>query len=135
MNGGRWLLRLTLCLVMLSAGANAIAQSAEFPFDGELRLDAKPMPGSKRVPVLEVATNGAMVLELWCNRVEGLVVIAADTITVLTNPPPEKQCAPAQAAADADLIAALTDVTNWRRQGDIVLLVGKKTLRFSVPTN
>ena len=126
------------CLLGLSlfimAGGGLAAQ-AGFPFDGELLLDANPMPGSKRVPSMDVAANGAIVLELWCNRVEGQLVVAADTVTVLTGQATERQCTPVRAGADADLLAALVDVTNWRRQGDMVLLIGKRTLRFRIPTN
>lgn len=145
MAGGRWVLRLALCAAMSGAASMAgpdlagpdlaLAQQNEFPFDGELRLDANPMPGNKRVPTMDIAGNGTIVLEMWCSRAEGQVVVAADTITVMTNPPAERQCTPARTAADADLIATLNDVTKWRRQGDIVLLIGPKTLRFRVPTN
>jgi hypothetical protein len=33
------------------------------------------------------------------------------------------------------LLSALTEVTNWRRQGSTVLLIGPRTLRFRLPTN
>lgn len=111
------------------------AAQSNFPFDSELLLDVNPMPGSKRIPSMDVAANGAIVLEMWCNRIEGQLVVAADTITVLTGQATERQCPPSRASADADLLAALTDVTNWRRQGDYVLLIGRKTLRFRLPTN
>jgi heat shock protein HslJ len=135
MIGRRWVLRLALCALMLGVADLALAGESDFPFDGEVRLDAYPMPGSKRVPTMDIAANGSIVLEMWCNRVEGQVVVAADTITVMTNLPAERQCAPARAAADADLLAALTEVTSWRRQGDTMLLIGTRTLRFRVPTN
>ena len=37
------------------------ALSAEelFPFDHELMLDAAPMRGSRQVPIIEIAENGA----------------------------------------------------------------------------
>ena len=40
-------------------------------------LDARPMPGSKRIPNMDVAANGTMALEMWCNRVDGQVVDAS----------------------------------------------------------
>jgi heat shock protein HslJ len=106
-----------------------------FPFDRELLLDVNPMPGSKRVPSMDIAANGAIVLEMWCNRIEGQLVVAADTVTVLTGQATDRQCPPPRARADADLLAALTEATSWRRQGDVVLFVGRRTLRFRVPTN
>ena len=113
----------------------AVASETQFPFDGELRLDADPMPGSKRVPSMDIDANGAIVLEMWCDRVEGHVVVAANTITVLIGHPTGRSCPPARAAADAELVAALAEVTNWEREGDTVMLTGGRTLRFRVPTN
>ena len=139
--GSRLLLRLALAasisgLVGISFAGIGHAAETEFPFDGELRLDADPMPGSKRVPSMDIAANGAIVLEMWCSRVEGQVIVAADTITVLTGQPTDRSCPPTRAAADADLLAALAEVTNWRREGDTVMLTGGgRTLRFRVPTN
>jgi len=101
----------------------------------ELLLDARPMPGSKRIPNMDVSADGTMALEMWCNRVDGQVVVAGNTITVITGRPTERACSPERTRGDADLLEALNGVTNWRRQGDAVVLVGPKTLRFKVPTN
>jgi len=138
--GSRFLLPLALAasisgLSGIGLAGIGLATETEFPFDGELRLDADPMPGSKRVPSMDIAANGAIVLEMWCSRVEGQVIVAADTITVMTGQPTDRSCPPARAAADADLLAALAEVTNWRREGDTVTLTGGRTLRFRVPTN
>ena len=113
----------------------AAAQAQEFPFESELLLDARPLPGSKRIPNMEVGANGAIALEMWCNRVDGQVVVAGDTITVITGQPTERACPPDRVRSDTELLEALNGVTNWRRQGDTVVLVGPKTLRFKVPTN
>jgi heat shock protein HslJ len=113
----RSVLHVALCLGLSVTANNLLAQQSDFPFDDELRLDASPMPGDKRVPTMEIAPNGSLVLDLWCNHVEGQVVIAADTITLIMGQLTERSCTPARAAADADLIAALGGVTNWRRQG------------------
>ena len=117
------------------AMASAHAQQSEFPFDGELILDVDPMPGSKRVPYMDIAPTGAIALQMWCNRVSGQVVVAGDTITVITGTPSELECPPERAQGDADLLAALGQVTNWRREGDYVTLIGPKPLRFRLPTN
>jgi heat shock protein HslJ len=135
MRGSRLLLPLTLAASISGLASIGLASETEFPFDGELRLDADPMPGSKRVPSMDIAANGAIVLEMWCNRVEGQVLVAADTITVLTGQPTDRSCPPARAAADADLLAALAEVTNWSRDGDTMMLIGPRTLHFRVPTN
>ncbi len=120
---------------VMIAQAAVMARAQQVPFEGELLLDARPMPGSKRIPNMDIAANGAIALEMWCNRVEGQVVVAGDTITVITGQPTDRGCPPDRARADTDLLDALNGVTNWRRQGDSVVLIGPKTLRFKVPTN
>ena len=87
-----WRLRAALCALACWSGA-ASAQS-EFPFDSELIMDVAPMRGSKRIPNMDVAANGAIALEMWCNRVEGQFVVAGDTVTVLTGQGTQRACAP-----------------------------------------
>jgi heat shock protein HslJ len=135
MIGRQFGLCLAFCAVTASATASSLAQPNEFPFDGELILDARAMPGSKRIPNMDISGDGKIALEMWCNRVDGQVVVAGDTITVMTGPPTERSCPPERARGDAELIEALNAVTNWRREGDFVRLIGPKTLRFRVPTN
>jgi heat shock protein HslJ len=126
---------LVLWVVLVNTTASSLAQPDEFPFDGELILDARAMPGSKRIPNMDIAADGKIALEMWCNRVDGQVVVAGDTITVMTGPPTDRSCPPERARGDAELIEALNAVTNWQREGDYVQLIGPKTLRFRVPTN
>jgi heat shock protein HslJ len=106
-----------------------------FPFDSELILDAAPMRGSKRIPNIDVAANGTIALEMWCNRVEGQFVVAGDTVTVITGQATERQCPPERVEGDAQLLSALAEVTGWRRQGDTLTLIGPRSLRFKVPSN
>jgi heat shock protein HslJ len=124
-----------LAAVVVISQTIAIANAQEFPFEGELLLDARPMPGSKRIPNMDISANGTIALEMWCNHVEGQVVVAGDTITVITGQPTDRGCPPERARADTELLDALSGVTNWRRQGDSLVLIGPKTLRFKVPTN
>jgi heat shock protein HslJ len=113
----------------------APAQEA-FPFDSELILDTKPMRGSRKIPNIDVASNGAIAMEMWCNRIEGQFVVAADTVTILTGQPTQRPCLPERQAGDEQLLAALAQVTSWRRRGDTLeLLGGPHTLRFRLPTN
>jgi heat shock protein HslJ len=129
-----WCLGLVVGALAAGVTTTGLAQSG-FPFDRELLLDVRPMPGSKRIPNMDVAANGAIAFEMWCNRVVGQVVVAADTITVVTGEPTNRQCPPARARGDSDLLSALNEVTSWRRQGSTVLLIGPRTLRFRLPTN
>lgn len=132
MIGRAWCLG--VCL-LLGAATAAAAQPNEFPFDGELILDVRPMPGSKRIPNMDIAPNGRIALEMWCNRVDGQVVVAGNTITVVTGQPTARACPPERERGDAELLDALSGVTNWKRDGDVVRLIGPKNLRFRVPTN
>jgi heat shock protein HslJ len=130
----RWL-RLLLC-VLVSMPVTVSAQERQFPFDSELILDTAPMRGSKKIPNMDVAANGAIVLEMWCNRVEGQFVVVADTVTVLTGQPTQRSCPPERADGDERLLAALAQVTNWRRNGDTLELLGPpRPLCFRLPTN
>ena len=135
MIGRKWGLRLVLCGLMAGAAGGSLAQQNEFPFDGELILDVRPMPGSKRIPNMDIDAKGTIVVEMWCNRVDGQMVVAGSTITVMTGPPTDRPCTPERARGDADFLETLNAVTNWRREGDFVRLIGPKILRFRVPTN
>jgi len=135
MAGGRRGVRVALSMLMAAAAAPALAQQGGFPLGSELFLDARPMPGSKRIPNMDVGANGAVILEMWCNRVEGQLVIAGDTLTVVLGQPTDRSCRPDQSQRDTDLLAALNSVTNWRREGDAVVLAGTTTLRFRPATH
>jgi heat shock protein HslJ len=113
------------------------ARSAEraFPFDHELLLDAKPMRGSKRIPSLEIGPNGRTAIDLWCNSVEGQIVVVEDTITIMTGQKTDRACPAERAQGDEEMLAALSEVTNWRREGETLVLIGPKMLRFRPLTN
>jgi heat shock protein HslJ len=113
------------------------ADAAErgFPYNSELIMDAKPMRGSKRVPMLVIGAKGEAKIEGWCNNVEAQMVVAADTLTILTGASTEQQCPAERMRADEDLMAALMEITHWRRDGDVLTLRGTKTVRFRTLTN
>lgn len=125
---------LALIAALLSA-IPAAADDRTFPYESELIMDVAPMRGSKRIPNMDVAANGAIAMEMWCNRIEGQFVVAADTVTVLTGQATQRDCPPDRVQGDERLLAALNQVTNWRRRGDLLELIGPQTLRFRVPTN
>src|SRR5205823_12078294 len=105
------------------------AQSA-FPYDRDMLLDARPMRGSKRVPILAIAEGGEAQIDLWCKRGRGQAAISGDTITITVGAMNDEPCTPERAQADEDMLAALTGVTNWSMRGDVVTLTGAKPLRF-----
>ncbi len=85
----------------------AMASERAFPFDRELMLDTAPMPGSKRVPIIEIAENGVASIDLWCARARGQASIGGDSITIVAGPIEPAQCVPERQNGDENLLAAL----------------------------
>jgi hypothetical protein len=106
-----------------------------FPFGMEMTLDAARMPGSKRVPDLDIGDSGEVILELWCKGGKGQFSVAGNTVIFVIGEMENRPCPPERAQADDDLIAALGDAATWKRQGDVVSFIGTKTLRFRLNTN
>jgi len=129
-------LALVALLLAPASGAAPRDIAREFPFDQELLLDTPPMRGSKRVPMLEIAANGTVLIDLWCNSVQGQIVVVEDTITIMTGPRTDRSCPPESMRGDEQVLSSLLQVTNWRRESDaVLLLVGPQTLRFRKATN
>ena len=123
-------------IAMALLPSHASAQSAQpFPYGRELRLDVDPMRGSKKVPVFDIGTDGTAEIELWCNLVKARLVVAANTITIITSTATSRQCGPELLRADNDLLTALTEATQWRMDDTGLVLAGGRTLRFVVQTN
>ena len=120
--------------IFMSSVFVAAAGSA-FPFGHELLLDARPMKGSKRLPSLDIQADGATAIDLWCNSVQGQIVVSRDAITITTGQKTERQCEPERMRGDDDMLAALSEVTSWRLQGDTLILSGPRTIRFRLETN
>jgi len=110
----------------------SVAAKAEdgFPFGTEMTLEAVPQPGSKRIPNLEIGDNGEVVLELWCKGGKGQFSVAGNTVIFVPGPIQDRSCPPAKAQADDDLVAALSAAETWKRQGEVLTLIGPRTLRF-----
>ena len=129
--------RKLIAAVALSAAffATAPAKAQEFPFGLEMTLEAARMPGSKRIPSLEIGDNGEVVLELWCKGGKGQFSVAGNTIVFVPGAMENRNCPPERVQADDDLIAALSEAATWQRRGDFVTLMGPKPLRFRINTN
>jgi hypothetical protein len=114
-------------LLLLASTADFAPARADnsFPFGMEMMLDAAPMSGSKRIPDLDIGDNGETVLELWCKGGKGQFSVAGNTVIFVAD----------RAQADDELIAALSEATNWKRQGDSIFFVGPRTLHFRLNTN
>jgi hypothetical protein len=115
-----------------------------FPFGSEMMLEAAPMHGSKRMPILEIDDDGATSIDLWCSSVQAQSTVGADgTITIVpgglkptpSDTPQPAQCTPERETIDQDLVTSLSQVTGWRRNGDLIELSGATALRFRLMTN
>ena len=129
------------CIVGFAAcvlGGIVAADAAErgFPYNSELIMDAKPMRGSKRVPILTFDRAGKMQIDLWCKRGEGQASITNGVLTITVGTmTDEAGCSTERTAADDEMLAALAAVTGIALDGDIVTLTGPKPLRFRAATN
>ena len=109
--------------------------AAEFPFDQEMLLDAKRLPGSKRVPILEIGTDGRAQVDLWCHSGAAQVAVKDEAIIFTLAPLREEGCTPERAQRDEELAAALAQVTQWRSEDDLVIFSGSTELRFYLSTH
>ena len=122
-------------LLVASTLGPARATDDGFPFGSEMQLDANRQPGSKRIPNLDIGDAGEVVLELWCKGGKGQFSVAGNTVIFVPGQIQDRSCPSARAQADDDLVAALAAVETWKRQGDVLTLVGPKTLRFRTNGN
>ena len=124
-------------LLLVATALNFTSARADdgFPFETQMQLDVNRMPGSKRIPNLDIGEAGEVVFELWCKGGKGQFSVAGNTVIFVAGAMENRSCPPDRAQADDELIAALTDVSTWKRQDDLVLFIGAKTLRFRINTN
>jgi hypothetical protein len=130
--------RWPLLTLVAAAAANLVAlplMAGDFPFGTGLTLDASPMRGSKRVPSIEIGNNGEVQLDLWCKSATGQLSVAGDSVVFVPGQVKDNSCPADRAAADDNLIAALSEATGWKRQGDWLTFTGPHPLRFQMLTN
>jgi len=133
----RMLKRAGAAVLLVAATPNTGHAQADngFPFGMEMTLDVGRQTGSKRIPNLEIGDAGEVVLELWCKGGKGQFSVAGNTVIFVAGAMENRSCPPDRAQADDELIAALSDVATWKRQGDFISFIGTKTLRFQLNTN
>ncbi|HVV62639.1 MAG TPA: META domain-containing protein [Pseudolabrys sp.] len=132
---GLWVFAVSAIVLASSIGR---ASDNRFPVDQEWLLDTVPMLPGKRMPSLTVGANGSAAIGLWCKDVTGRVELGPEAIRIEPGALPDRlpqwmsagQCTPARMQADEDVLAALSQVTTWRRQGQILVLLGPTTLKF-----
>ncbi|OKO75628.1 META domain-containing protein [Bradyrhizobium sp. AS23.2] len=129
-------LKQIVCATVAMLAVSTVARAEDgFPFGTEMTLEALPQPGSKRIPNIEIGDNGEVVLELWCKGGKGQFSVAGNTVIFVPGQIQDRSCPSAKAQADDDLVAALGSVETWKRPGDVLTLVGPKSLRFRVNGN
>jgi META domain len=124
--------------VMLAAAMLAACPASaeeEFPFGFEMTLDSAAQAGSKRRPTLEIGDSGEAALDLWCKSGKGQFSVAGNTVIFVPGQLQARDCTPAQAQADDEIVAGLSEAATWRRRGDAVSFIGTKELRFRINTN
>src|SRR5436309_887923 len=89
--------------VMAVVLVSSLGSAAEFPFERELLLEAKSLPGSKRVPMLEITRDGRAIIDLWCRSGEGRVKIEDDMIEFTLGAMREEGCTPERTQRDEDM--------------------------------
>jgi heat shock protein HslJ len=122
-------------LAFLAVSLVSATASETFPFGSALFLDSAPLPGSKRIPMIEIQENGTAAFNLWCANVSGSANVDANTITIMPAKALSVQCTPDRLTRDTSLLTALMQVTSWQRHGDVIDLIGATNLRFRVATN
>ena len=122
--------------VVVSSPLAYAGSENSFPFGSELMFDQAPMHGSKRVPMIEIEEDGATSIDLWCASAKAQAAVGDGSITIVPGDvEANAQCEPERQARDADLLAQLAQVTNWRRTGEVIELLGATPLRFRLMTN
>src|SRR5215213_10011675 len=120
---------------ILMAAVPVRVVAAEFPFDREMLLDVKPLPGSKRVPILEIGVDGRAQVDFWCKSGAAQVEVSAETIMFTLGPLREEGCTPERIERDDAMIAAFSQVMQWRIEHDGVVLGGAMELRVRLSTH
>ena len=128
----RWFVGLAFALLLTLLSP---ALAADFPFEQEMQMDVKPMPGGKRVPMLEVLPDGRAIIDLWCKSGDGRAEVKDDTVKVTLGPMHEEGCTPERLARDEELAPALEAITQWRIEDDILVLIGPTELRYRLSSH
>src|SRR5262245_11667837 len=127
--GSAWSSAIAGVVVMLLAVSPSVA--ADFPFEREMLMEVKPLPGSTRVPMLEIFSDGRATIDLWCKSGEGRFEVAGDAVKVtLGTLRAQQPCTPERQKLDDELGPALEQVTKWRIEDDALVLVGASELRY-----
>ena len=120
----------------LHAIADELASNNDVVIErGDLRFVAH-VPDQVHLKLeFEIEDDGTASIDLWCAALHAEATVGDGSIAIVAGAPSPAQCEPEQQSRDADLLAALGQVTSWRRSGDVIELVGPTPLRFRLMTN
>jgi hypothetical protein len=124
---------LAAAAVVFVAAAPAAAQS--FPYDQEMLLEVKPLPGSRRVPMIEVHPDGKASVDMWCHSAVAQITITGNDVKIEFVSAKPENCTPERIELDQALAKAMLEITQWRRKNDIVEFVGPTSFRFRISTH
>ncbi len=128
-------LRGLLAALVLLGASIAPASAQSFPYDQEMILETKPLPGSRRMPMMEVHPDGNATVDLWCHSAVAEITVNGSEIKFNFVSAKPENCTPERIELDQALAKALLEVTTWRLQKDIVEFVGPTTFRFRLSTH
>jgi heat shock protein HslJ len=126
---------LLLAVAASLVGPSFAAAQKAFPFGAELRLEAKPLKGSKRVPWLQFSEDGSVDIDLWCVTGRGRVKVEGTSINIEPTSMRDNQCPQDRLELDKDFLTQLTQVTGWRWEGFVLVLDGPQPLRWRPASN
>ena len=124
-----------LAATTIAWAAAAPAHAQNFPFDQEMLLEAKPLPGSRRVPMLEVHPDGKATVDMWCHSAAAQFTISGNALKIEFVGAKPENCTPERIELDQAMAKAMLEITQWRRKNDIVEFVGPTTFRFRISTH
>jgi hypothetical protein len=128
-------LRPLLAVLLLLGMSNLPATAQNFPFDQEMLLEARPLPGSRRVPMMEVHPDGKASVDLWCHSAVAQLALNGNEVKFDFVSAKPENCTPERIELDQKMAKDLLEVTHWRRKNDIVEFVGPTTFRFRISTH
>jgi META domain len=119
-----------LVAFVFAIGIAAAPASEPFPFSTALMLDAAPMRGSKRIPMIEIQENGMASIDLWCASARAQATVGDNSITIAPGDLQSPQCDPERQSRDEKLLAALAQVTKLAAQWRAYRTIGRNPAAF-----
>src|SRR5437588_8255282 len=88
---------------VFATGIASAPAGEPFPFGTALMLDAAPLRGSKRIPMIEIQENGMASIDLWCDSARAQATIGDNSIAIAPGALQSPQCDPERQSRDEKL--------------------------------